>query len=117
MPTPDLNAKSRCISKQLKVGKTGPQQNNMGGDDMFSSTLQKVADIWEIQSALAPLKRDNDTAQSLSASLEEKEVLLIRKIAEEESISFPDALYKTVAFAVQDRLRKTGIEGEDDANS
>lgn len=117
MPTPDLNAKSRYISKRLKVGKTGCQQSNMGGDDMVSSTLQKVADIWEVQSALAPLLRGNDTARTLSASLHDKEVLLIRKISVEESISVPDAIYKTVAFAVQDRLRKMEIEGEEDANS
>lgn len=117
MPTPDLNAKSRYISKQLKLGKTGPQQNNMSGDDMDSSTLQKLADIWEIQSALAPLLRDNDTAQTLSASLYDKEVLLIRKISVEASISVSNAIYKTLAFSVQDRLRKMGIEGEEDANS
>ena len=101
----------------MTVGKTGRQQSNVSGDDMVSSTIQKVADIWEIQSALAPLKRDNDTAQSLSASLQEKEVLLIRKIAEEESISVSDAIYKTVAFAVQDRLRKKGTEGDEDADA
>lgn len=84
---------------------------------MVSSTIQKVADIWEVQRALAPLLRDNDTAQTLSASLNDKELLLIRKIAEEESISVPDAVYKTFAFAVQDRLRKMGTEGEEDANS
>ena len=117
MPTPDLNAKSRCISKRTQVGKTGPQQSKVSGDDMVSSTIQKVADIWEIQSALAPLLRDNDTARTLSASLQEKELLLIRKISVEESISFPDALYKTVAFAVQDRLRKMGTEGEEDADA
>ena len=101
----------------MQVGKTGRQQSNVSGDDMVSSTIQKVADIWEIQSALAPLKRDNDTAQSLSASLQEKEVLLIRKIAEEESISVSDAIYKTVAFSVKDRLRKKGIEGDEDADA
>lgn len=84
---------------------------------MVSSTLQKVADIWEIQSALAPLKRDNDTAQSLSASLQEKEVLLIRKIAEEESISVPDAIDKTVDFVVKECLQRMENEGEEDANS
>lgn len=84
---------------------------------MVSSTLQKVADIWEIQSALAPLKRDNDTARALSASLQEKEVLLIRKIAEEESISVPDAIDKTVDFVVKECLQRMGIEGDEDGNS
>ena len=84
---------------------------------MVSSIIQKLADIWEIQSALAPLKRDNDIARALLASLQEKEVLLIRKIAEEESISVPDAIDKTVDFVVQDRLRKMGIESEEDASS
>lgn len=101
----------------MQVGKTGRQQSNVSGDDMVSSTIQKVADIWEIQSALAPLLRDNDTARTLSASLHDKEVLLIRKISVEESISVPDAIYKTVAFVTQDRLRKMRTEGEEDANS
>ena len=92
----------------MQVGKTGRQQSNVSGDDMVSSTIQKLADIWEIQSALTPIKQGNDAARVLSASLQVKEVSLARKIAEEESISVSDAIYKTVAFAVQDRLRKNG---------